>query len=99
MVPVGAVVLERPGGIDDQIGLLRTQRGPNVDAIEHDGQESGSPPVPRTETLGTGKVAAADEKLDLRQIGKQLCQTPTEYTVSAEGQDLYVCCDASLTAP
>lgn len=86
---IGAVVLERTGGVDHEVGRLRAQAGGDVAAVKRQRQHPCLPLVAGTECCRPPGVAAADQKLDPRDPGQQRGEAAAEHPVAAQDHDTH----------
>ena len=88
--PIGlvAIALERPGGVNDDIGRDRTQLRLDLAlAIERGGDCRGSGAERGAERLRLGARAPRNDERQPRFVGEKLRQSAAEGAIAAEDED------------
>src|SRR3546814_11250018 len=89
MVTIGAIVLERARGVDDESGCEALQGVGDVAPVEREGNRARLTPETGAEGFGAGEVAAADQQFETGKISPQFGKPSAEAAIAAEHTDLH----------
>src|SRR3546814_5676590 len=78
MVTIGAIVLERARGVDDESGCEALQGVGDVAPVEREGNRARLTPETGAEGFGAGEVAAADQQFETGKISQQFGKPSAE---------------------